>query len=381
MKKNEKGNRYVATMTFHMAHNYGAMLQAYALEQVVNQIGGVSCEIIDYRFPFIDQWNGIQTFSELVQKYGVIIGSLKYINRILRGSYKRITPLHRKFNRFMRRNLILSQKVYYTPEELKTVDYDVILFGSDQIWNTNLTNGIAEEYFGKYFDEEKTKLVSYAASCGTDSFSPDLKSRVLPMLKRFAYLGIREKRFSDFLNKEYNLNTETVLDPVFLLSDIEWRTLFSIRDDKKREKPYVLVYAFECGDEVYQLAREIASQKEWRIIAIVYDKIDGLYDIEQRTDCGPIDFLALIYNAQFVCTTSFHGMAFSIIFHRDFYCIGHPLYGQRNRNLLDLLGVSDRMIEKGESITKITECNYTIADEKLKSERDKSIQFLKKAIL
>ena len=185
MQKNEKGKRYVATMTFHMAHNYGAMLQAYALEQAVNQIGGVSCEIIDYRFPFIDKWNGIQTFPELVQKYGIIIGSLKYINRTLRGSYKRIAPLHRKFNRFMRRNLILSQKVYYDAEELKTVDYDVILLGSDQIWNTNLTNGIAEEYFGKYFDEGKIKLVSYAASCGTDSFSPDLKIRVLPMLKRF----------------------------------------------------------------------------------------------------------------------------------------------------------------------------------------------------
>ena len=142
--KNRKDIK-VGTMTFHMAHNYGAMLQAYALERAVSLMG-YSCEVIDYRFPHIDHYNCIWDYSDYIQRDGRIIGALKYYKRCLSGGYKNISELHQKFDCFMRKSLNLSKKAYFKKELLNEAEYDYVLFGSDQIWNPDLTGGIVPEY-------------------------------------------------------------------------------------------------------------------------------------------------------------------------------------------------------------------------------------------
>lgn len=375
---NKAKEKRIATMTFHIAHNYGAMLQAYALQRAISKLG-FHCEVLDYRFPYIDQWSGIRSRHDLAQEYGFIGGNLRFLHRYVKGNYKNISVMRKKFDRFMRKDIKLSKKAYFTPESLCKALYDVVVLGSDQIWNPELTNGPALEYFGKYFNSEKTKLFSYAASCGTAEFKAEYKKEFLPLLQRFYALGIREKGLTDFLNNQWNLPATTVLDPVFLLEPKEWIELGK-KAEIKLKKPYLLLYTFQTDDDIYDLARTIAKKSGLDIVAICYGKDERLNDILQLTECGPKDFISLFYNASFVCTSSFHGMAFSIIFEKDFYCMGHPLYSQRNKDLLELIGMEERMFFKNSEIETINKCDYFYASEKIKSEKEKAINFLRTAI-
>lgn len=367
----------VATMTFHMAHNYGAMLQAYALETVVNRLGA-SCEVLDYRYPYIDQWSGIRTLGETQQESGFMMGTLKYLKRYWK-SYRKADPKRRKFNTFMRQDLKLSRKTYFQAEQLRTATYDAVLFGSDQIWNQELTGRPAPEYMGKYFDAEKVKLIAYAASAGTDAFQENLTETYYPLLKRFTALGIREKGLADFISQKYQLSVQTVLDPVFLLEKEDWMQV-SEGAEITIDEPYLLVYAFQVGEDIYQLARKIAKERKLKLVAIGYQERDFLEDMLQLTECGPKDFVSLIQNAAFVCTTSFHGMAFSVIFEKDFYCIGHPKYSKRNSDFLSLAALTDRMVSKASDVVCVENCDYAKSREALRSEKQKSLEFLRKSI-
>lgn len=374
----ERNQIRVATMTFHMAHNYGAMLQAYALQEAVCKLG-YSCEVLDYRFPYIDQWSGIRTWKDLRQETGFLWGTLRWIRRLYSGYYRRQTAAQKKFNNFMRGKFRLSHRVYFDANELRNADYNAIFFGSDQIWNPALTNGIASEYFGDFVDTDKTKLIAYAASCGKSSLPAEYEDALLPMIRRFHALGIREDGFTQWLREVHGLPAQTVLDPVFLLKKQDWDAL--LKDTPRTiEEPYLLVYAFDAEDEIYNLARRIAGEKKLRLVSVCYKPNKNLKDILQLTDCGPLEFLRLLRNASFVCTTSFHGEAFSIIFEKDFYCIGHPIYAQRNSDLLKLLGLQDRMISKAEGVQQILPCEYTEANYCLDKFRNEAMEFIVNAI-
>ena len=153
-----KPEQKVGILTFHMAHNYGAMLQAYALETAIRNLG-YQCEVIDYRFPYIDSWSRIEWFDDLINRYGVISGSARYINRLLHGYYSP-NNMHIRFNDFERNIIHHSEKIYRNKKEIDYLPYDVIVFGSDQIWNSALTDGIAEEYIGGFKTNNGTRKIS-----------------------------------------------------------------------------------------------------------------------------------------------------------------------------------------------------------------------------
>lgn len=365
----------IATMTFHMAHNYGAMLQAYALANTINELG-FQCEIIDYRFPYIDAWSGILTRRELVQRYGFAKGNAKFCKRVLKGYYKKIEPAHKRFNSFMRNKMPLSRTVYFNKEMLNSVVYDYIVFGSDQIWNPEIMGGFSPEYVGAFItDTSKTKLVSYAASSGKNCIDENYQEAFLDLLRRFYRISVREQSLQLFLKNKCRIDAEVVLDPVFLLSPEKWNALAQ-ESEIRVEGPYVLVYAFEVGKGAFDSARRIAQQHDLRIISISYKYDASLTDIDQILNCGPIEFVWLFEHASYVCTSSFHGMAFSILFNKSFYCFGHPHYSQRNRDLLAVLGLQQRFLTDTETVENIAECDFSEANIRLQTMRDKSLDFL-----
>lgn len=368
----------VATMTFHLAHNYGAMLQAYALEKAINKMG-FSCEVLDYRFPYINQWSGIFDRKDFIQQRGLIRGTITFLHACYIGYYSRQSTVHKRFNQFMRHNLRRSHKVYFNSESLKQASYDVFVLGSDQIWNPALTNGIAPEYFGHYFDNKKSRLISYAASCGKDSYPIELKNKILPFLQRFHNISVRESSFSQFLREECGLASQPVLDPVFLLDLNDWDML--LRQTKARiASPYILLYAFDVDNEIYLLAKRIAKERKLTLVSVGYTKNDNWADAIQYTDCGPIEFLSLLRNADFVCTSSFHGEALSIIFERNFYCFGHPEYSQRNYDLLAQFNLTNRMVSSSDAVLQITDCDYSAIRNLVLERKQQSLAFLRSAI-
>ena len=365
-------------MTYHMAQNYGAVLQAYALQKTIENMG-FQCEILDYRLPAIYDWTGIPTITDLLREIGFVRGSIRFLWRHINGWYRRVPVAKRKFDSFMRRDLKLSEKTIFDKEKLNETKYDAVVFGSDQIWNPELTGGFAGEYLGEYFDSEKTALISYAASCGKDHIDPAYREAFVDRLQHFSAISVREKSLARYLNEEYGLPAQAVLDPVLLADPTIWEPLAEQGEIRVGE-PYLLIYTFDAGNDLYELAKKVAEERHLKLVAICYRKNPALEGIEQIDCAGPKDFLYLLKHADFVCTTSFHGLALSMLFEKNYYCMGHPKFNQRERDLSDSMGLMDRYIEDWTSVQTVTDCDYTEPRAKLAQARTESCRFLEKAL-
>lgn len=366
----------IGTMTFHIAHNYGAMLQAYALAAAVRNLGH-DCEVIDYRFPYIDSWSRIEYFNDLLKKHGYIIGGAVYVKRLITGYYSR-NNMHIRFDKFERNIIPHSKTIYRNKEELNNMPYDIILFGSDQIWNSALTNGIAEEYIGGFKCLPNTKKIAYAASCGTSDFQTESREVYDYLLKDFSAIGVREETFREsLLSRGYD--AECVLDPTLLLTAEEWKKIIP-KEKKRYTRQYLLLYAFEEDDKIYDLTREYAKKQGLDIIAIAYGKKKEMYGMTVLTNCGPLDFLSLFENAEHIITTSFHGTVFSLVFHKNFHCIPHPKYRERTDSLLKTVGLEEHNVEE---LTELKDkaIDWEKVDKLLESKRKMSLAFLEKELV
>ena len=366
----------IGILTFHIAHNYGAMLQAYALPNAVKKMG-FECEVIDYRFPYIDSWSRIERWHDLVKKHGAFGGGLRFVNRMIHGYYSQ-KNMHIKFDAFERNIIPHSETIYKSKLELNNMPYDVILFGSDQIWNSALTNGIAEEYIGGFECLPQTRKVAYAASCGTSDFQEESKKTYYKYLKDFCSIGVREESFCKTLCS-HGYDAKFVLDPTLLLTVDDWKEI--IPEEKKMQlNRYLLLYVFEEDEKIYDMVREYAKKHGFEIIVVAYKKKNAMYGMTVRTDCGPLEFLSLFYYADHVITTSFHGTVFSILFHKDFHCIPHPKYHERTDSLLGMFGLEDHNMNELTAFYDI-ETNWSEVDTILNNRRKLSFSFLKQALM
>ena len=358
----------IGILTFHSTDNYGAMLQAYALSVVVRAMG-FDCEIIDYRHKAITHGVEVLWPKDLVQYNGLIKGSIKAVNRWRLGWFNRRNK-DVKFNRFMNKRLPLSKKTYRTPEELCDAKYDAVLFGSDQIWNAELTRGFAPEYFGKGISSRK---IAYAASSGTDNIIRE--GEVL--LRNFSALGIREQGLTDTLRNK-GFEAYTVLDPVLLLTPEQWRKIEAPLPQGLEKGRYIFVYTFD-EQPVYDLARKISEEEGLPIVIVRWcGKNERFNDMIQMPDCSPEEFLTLIDQAAVVCTSSFHGTAFSVLFEKRFYCCTPDNFGSRTNSLLSQVGLLGCRVEKSMSTGEMPD--YRTATEQLSKLREQSLLFLKNAI-
>lgn len=358
----------IGTLTFHSADNYGAMLQAYALPKAVEALGH-ACDVIDYRHSIITKGVEVDWPRKLIRQHGLLKGGVKAINRWRLGWFDKNNK-DVKFNRFMTKRLPLTAKTYRSPDELQGIDFDTVLFGSDQIWNEKLTEGFAAEYFGKGISCRK---IAYAASSGTDSVSEE----ALPMLKEFSALGIREQGLTETLQQK-GLDAQTVLDPVLLLTAQQWRAVETPLPKGLEKGKYILIYTFDEWP-VYDLARQISKEENLPMVIVRWcGRHDRFNDMIQIPNCSPEEFVSLLDNASVVCTSSFHGTAFSVLFGKRFYCVTPKDFGSRTNSLLEQVGLLACRAEDG--IRGEETPDYEIAAEKLAALRKESIEFLKNAI-
>lgn len=358
----------IGTLTFHSADNYGAMLQAYALPTAVQNLG-YSCEVIDYRHSAVTKGVEVEWPKQLLKRYGVVRGTLKALNRWHLGWFD---PKRKdiKFNRFMEKKLPLSKTIYRSADALSVAEYDAVLFGSDQIWNPDITKGFAPEYFGEPFGCRK---IAYAASSGTDTLPEEGVER----LKAFSAVGVRETGLARTL-QDHGVNAQVVLDPVLLLTKEQWRKLEAPLPKGLTPGKYILVYTFD-EKAVYKQARKIAREENLPMVIVRWCGCHERFsDMIQLPNCGPEEFVTLIDNAAIVCTSSFHCTAFSVLFEKRFYCCTPKDFGSRTNSLLEQVGLLACRVEDGESSEKAPD--YQQAEEKLTALRRESMAFLKRAI-
>ena len=371
----------IGTLTFHTAHNYGAVLQAYALTKAVENLG-CKCEVIHYCLPYIYTWWHIERFPELCDRSGFVGGILRYIKRYLEGVYN--PKLKKtKFEHFIYNRLPLSEKAYHSIDEMNNMDYDAILFGSDQIWNSKLTGGIENVYVGGFQCLDKTKKIAYAASCGRSEFLKEEKENYYPLLQSFHALGIRENGLCASLCDD-GFEAVQVLDPTLLLTKEKWNEMIKASNSKHAvkipSKDYLLVYVFDEDESIYGLIDRVASKYNLEVCVIAYEMKEIISKYKVYQNCGPEDFVRLFAGASRIVTTSFHGTAFSIIYEKEFYCVPHPTLHERTDSLLSVLNLSNRNCSAETEIETMENIDWKGTKQKLGVLRENSVQFLKDAI-
>lgn len=360
----------IGIITFHASHNYGSMLQAYALQTYLERQGN-KVEIINFRTPKQKaiyakplSWGSIHQLKQSVKRLLLDPHSVKVISK-----------KWYLFETFLTRNMNLTRE-YNTIEELEeaSFDYDYVITGSDQIWNTKATD-FSEAYFATF---TKAKKIAYAPSMGPEPETQDA-GYVKSLLKDYVAVSVREKRTKDFLetNNIYK-PVELVLDPTMLLDAEDYESLCT--QDPLIKGKYIFYYTpGGIRPEFMRIAQSIGEKYNLPVIT------DGTYypnemkdflDIRQYKVVGPSEFLNLVKNAEVVCGASFHLMVFSILFHKNFYCINGDVDSRMN-NLMRIMGLEERIISVNnkEKISSL-ECQYdTSILNKMKKESVKLLNF------
>lgn len=357
----------IGIITFSASDNYGAMLQAYALQEYICSLGH-NAFIVDYRpkyklknyKPFrLDRWFSKSPIKTLIK---IKDESPKCICRWLR--HKRAVDFRKHY---------LKLNPYR--EGMDFHEFDVIILGSDQVWNPRNTNNHLEDIF--WGVGAKCKVISYAPSMGRATITDTEKAYITSALKNIDYISVRETSMIDVLQPLTTKKITHVIDPTYLAS----KDIFDrIIEPSCVKTPYVLIFDLFERDSTYTFAKQLAEDNNYRLIRLQGTVSYPFWKKDTIQTASVGRFLGLIKEAKCIVTSSFHAMAFSIIFNRPFYCIKqNSQIDLRAISVLKSLELSDRMIDDTERI-KLSTIDYKQIENKIKEFGLESKLFLEKAL-
>ncbi len=390
----------VAILTlFHENGNYGANLQAYALRQVIRFLG-CKADVIDCEFTppefNIQEFRWQNALFPRGTLRGFVVHMLKVVVMFVCHPSQWIDwrvkcQLKRREKRvsyFRKRHI---EPVAVKKEELTSFleDYDVLLTGSDQVWNPTYCS---VEHFLPFEKKGRIKA-AYGASIGRTVLSDEESNIFLKNLPDFDFISVRENEAKELLEPLLNVPVEVVLDPTLLLAAADWDKL---TEPVKTPEKYILFAAYGYTKSHRDFAQKIADSLELPLVVLTADNGEiesnrGVGDM-QIADASPGQFLTLVRGAEFVITDSYHFTVFSIIYHRKFLVLKRDpdsavvSMNSRFYTLLGELGLLERVIDLDASpasvvdigfLKDLTEEYYGIVEKKLIALREKSISFLK----
>lgn len=377
----------IGIITIVKANNYGAELQAFALQKKIEQLG-FEAEIIDYLYyknwrfkdsklsrPFIPM-NNKQKFLYWI-KYRLINFIIDKILPIFNIQTKN---RNKNFLRFHALNTQFSKKyssmasLYDSPPQ-----YDVYVVGSDQVWNPSAFSSI-EPYF-LTFVPRKAKKIAYASSFGMESIPNALQKKISNLLNNIDVISVREISGVNLVKKLIGNNIELVVDPTLLLTKKEWEE-YMIPYSPTIAGEYILIYQLFDSLAITNLALKISKEKNLPIYRICKRSfgVSKTSGIENILDAGPSEFLYLMAHASILLTNSFHGTAFALNFNIPFYTIvsSKKKNNSRMESLLQMVGMSNRLFRDDVDIHMNNNINFNNANLELENIRQKSITFLSK---
>lgn len=380
----------IAIVSCYFQHNYGSMLQALATQEVLNYLGypneticidGLKKEIHDAKMAYFRS----RMFSPDVikDKWGFVRLSLaKKMNKVLAEN---ISERDRYFDAFSSSRFTLSDS-YRSLSDLErhSEDYGAFLVGSDQLW---LPSNISAKYYTLSFVPDNIRKISYATSFGVLSLPHKQEESARKFLPRFDFLSVREKSGKTLIKKLTGLESKLVCDPTLLFKKNQWLGIAG--DSQVVKGKYIFCYFLGDNPLSRKCAKMLSKKTGLKVVALqqldMYIKDDGQFADIAPYNVDPAGFVNLIKNAEFVCTDSFHGTVFSIIFHKRFFSFRRFLkkttMSTNNRidSLLSVLGAETRIIESADDFKNQLKyaVDYGYVDEKLEEFRNDSMNYLK----
>lgn len=295
----------IGILTFHRAHNYGAVLQCYALIQFLRSIGN-EVYVIDYSSDYVQNCYKLIDINRIRRRNPIRLIS-KLIKEI--NLYKVRKVRAEMFNNFVNKHFPLLS--------ISNIDVlDAVIVGSDQVWNTKLTHGFDDYYWGKFVNNKKIKLISYAASI-EEFWEKEENDNVIKLLSKFKSISVREDNAAKYLQKLLpNKHVSVCVDPTLLETSIIWNRIVA---QPPYNEHYLLVYQVRNSNKTVSIAKKIAKKLSLSIIylsASVYGKNSKLSKF-----ASPEQYLGLFKNSSFVVCTSFHGTVFSLVYEKPFVSV------------------------------------------------------------
>ena len=373
----------VGIITFHKSLNYGSALQAWALSKFLSE-REYNVQIIDYTPVNYSVNYGLFYAPKNLRLLTYDVLHLLWLPFLLRRN--------KDFIAFRQNNLPLSNKQFDHTSGIKefSAQKDIMISGSDQIWNPT-----AKDFDMNYLLQgvQDVRKISYAASMGQSDFSNvKNKDEIRKCLLDFDYISVREetgaKKVKNLIGDKKDVSV--VLDPTLLLDKKKYEEITSARTV---QQPYIFFYSVRFNEAALIAAKKLSQELKLPVYTLMstngtprYLKYQNIIKLS-KGNAGPSGFLELIKNAEYVITDSFHGVAFSIIFEKNFLSVnrienGKPRDDERITNLLKQLNLMDRYIfpDDIKSFDVAATIDYStiqVLKEKIRAE---SVAFLDKAL-
>ena len=357
-------------VTFYHIHHYGALLQACATEQAVKRLGS-ECEIIDY---YVNQDN------RLFQRPTGIGSAAHDAHTALH--YGPLKARYERFEEFARTRLSISPHHYESLAELRAAErpYDVILSGSDQIWNPKIfpDGKFDPVFFGAFSTKRK---IAYAPSFGIPHVPENMEEELRGYLQSFSHLSVRERQGEHIVEEVLGQKVPVVLDPTLLLTAQEWGEMARFQG-----KPGdIRCYCISDPAPLVPYIRRLAEETGLPVVQLCGMRRSVFPRAKQVLDAGPAEFLGWFQNASYVCTNSFHGTVFSVQFQKPFFTAVAPSEmaepeSSRTFSLLSRLGLTERIVGKGDSAAWDDPVDWAAAQSCLEEARQESLRYLAGAL-
>ncbi len=358
-------------VTFYHIHHYGALLQAAATERAVESLGS-QCEIIDY---YVNQDNG------LFRKPTGVGSAAADAHTALH--YKALKARYQRFETFAKDHLRVSAHRFESLEELRSavLPYDLILSGSDQIWNPKIfPDGRFDPVFFGAFSQRRR--IAYAPSFGIPHIPEGMEEELRGYLKQFSHISVRERQGQRIVKDLTGQEVPVVLDPTLLLTRDQWSAMAA---PPGLSGGYILCYCISRPGALAPYIHQLAEKTGLPVVQLC-----GIRQkIHPRARCvldaGPAEFLSLFQNASYVCTNSFHGTVFSVQFQKPFFTAVAPgelaePESSRTFSILSRLGLTERIIGKGDTAGWEDAIDWTAVESQLDLARQSSLDYLRAAL-
>ena len=328
----------IGILTLPLHTNYGGILQAYALQTVLERMGH-KVVIIDEPIRQLKS-SKKRIFKRIIKK---IIGRPTTIFWE-KYSFENYPIVSQNINKFI--NRYLSRTVASSPLELKEADYDAIVVGSDQIWRPIYYANIKNAYLDFAKDWKHLKRIAYAPSFGTDrwEYTEEQTKQIAELLHMFDAISVREESGIHLCRQYLNANAILVLDPTMLLSKEDYCNLIN-KSDTEAPSGGLLKYILDESDQLTELLSFISNEKQIDAFSV---KAKSFLEGSKAQDCicpSIETWLRGFRDAKFVVTDSFHACVFSMIFNKPFCVVGNKSRGlARFNSLLKMFNQEFRLI-------------------------------------
>lgn len=346
----------IGILTFHYVDNYGAVLQAWALRNILNSFSDINAEIINY-VP-----NGYKI--------------LTYENS--RDCYEKLKVKREAFEAFLTKNCNINFPMIDT---VKGNEYDYYCVGSDQVWNMAISRETANyEYLLPHLDKEAMRF-SYAASLG-GKLDSKYSGVFDQYLRNFDHISVREKISVQDLEKYSKTKIEVVLDPTLLIDATEYDKL--IFEPERKPEDFIFLFTY-CLDEnsMFEVIPFVNMLSRKYGLGVIHSFVNN-ETIHLDNSIGTMryegigQFLWYLKNASIVVTSSYHGVLLAYIFGKQVYIIEFDYTKSRMEQIIPVLGLEKNIIDR-EWMFCDWEYYFEYNHDNLSIEREKSILYLKEA--